>query len=110
MRPAVRPDVRRQELRALRDVPLGNALFTRDSFEAEYGPAEFVSAPTRIDLGGADPTASCIYCDGDRFVAETYATDTDGVHVEFRWCEGCGLGHAVAWGATVDLPPEPSPA
>jgi hypothetical protein len=87
--------VRAQELAALRAVPLGNALFTRESFEAEYGVPELVAGPEAIDLHGRDPAEWCIYCDGDRFVTEAYATDDPRVRVWFRWCQGCGLGHAV---------------
>jgi hypothetical protein len=94
--------VRRQELAALRFVPLGNALFTRESFEAEYGPPELVAGPEPIDLRGQDPADKCIYCDGDRFVVETYATDDPAVQVRFWWCLQCGLGHAVTWGSLLE--------
>lgn len=94
--------VRQQELADLRLVPLGNALFTRDSFGAAYGPPIVLRAPEHVDLHGHEPGWRCIYCDGDRFMAETYATDHPDVHVEFWWCDHCGLGHAVRWGATSD--------
>jgi predicted phosphoribosyltransferase len=98
--------IRQQELADLRHVPLGNALFTRDSFEAEYGPPVLVGPSVPIDPARLDPAWRCIYCDGDRLTAETYATDLPDVTVRFWWCEGCGLGHAVSWGATGGAPPQ----
>jgi hypothetical protein len=93
-----REQVRGEELAALRQVPLGNALFTRASFEAEYGLPELIGAPQDIDLGDGHPEHRCIYCEGRRFRVETYATDRPGIQLRFWWCHGCGLGHAVAWG------------
>lgn len=108
--PAVVTDrVRQQELADLRLVPLGNALFTRDSFEAAYGAPVLVKAPEHVDLRGREPGWRCIYCDGDRFTAEICATDHPEVHVEFWWCDRCQLGHAVRWGATDDRAPRPRP-
>lgn len=90
---------RAAELADLRRAPLGNALFTRDSFEAEYGPAELVGEAEEVDLAGRAPGDRCIYCDGERATVETYATDRPGTQVRFWWCHGCGLGRAVSWGA-----------
>jgi hypothetical protein len=92
-------NVRAQALADLRLVPLGNALFTRESFEAIYGSPVVVGAPEHIDLRGREPGWRCLYCDADRFTTETYATDRPEVNVEFWWCELCELGHAVSWGA-----------
>jgi hypothetical protein len=94
-----RPDTRAEELADLRRVPLGNALFTRDGFEAEFGPPELAGAPRLVSLEGEGPANTCVYCDGERFTVETYATDRPGTHVRFWWCHACGLGHAVSWGA-----------
>jgi arginine deiminase len=98
----VRCVARAHELADLRRIPLGNALFTRDSFESEYGEPVSIQAPETVDLGGQDDAARCIYCDGDRFTAETYATDRAHTHVRFWWCGGCGLGRAVSWGSLDD--------
>jgi hypothetical protein len=94
------PDrARAEELADLRRAPLGNALFTRASFEAEYGPPELVGAAEEVDLAGGAPAERCIYCEGERFSVETYATDRQAISVRFWWCHGCGLGHAVSWGS-----------
>ena len=95
--------VRAQELADLRRTPLGNALFTRDSFETEYGHPELIGETREIDLAGADPADMCIYCNGERFTLETYATDRTGTSVRFWWCHRCGLGRAVSWGALRDV-------
>jgi putative phosphoribosyl transferase len=96
-----------QELADLRGVPLGNAMFTRDSFEAAYGRPRLVGMAETIDLAGQDAAWRCIYCDGGRFTGETYATDVPEILVRFWWCDGCGLGRAVSWGG---VRPRPAPA
>ena len=50
-----RDRARAEELAGLRQVPLGNALFTRASFEAEYGPPGLVGDRQDVDLGGTHP-------------------------------------------------------
>jgi hypothetical protein len=94
----IREVARADELSDLRHVPLGNALFTRDSFESEYGEPIRVGAPETVDLSGRDPASSCIYCDGERFTVETYATDRANIRLRFWWCADCRLGRAVSWG------------
>ena len=90
---------RAEELSDLRRIPLGNALFTRDSFESEYGAPIRVGVPEAVALTVDDPAERCIYCDGGRFTVETYATDRARTQVRFWWCRSCGLGRAVSWGA-----------
>jgi hypothetical protein len=92
-------EIRRDELERLCRIPPG-ALWTRKTFELEYGSPIHVGTPTLEVLGpDADEQDCCPHCEGGRFRREVYATYRPGVRVAFWWCQGCGLGRPVAWGA-----------